>query len=54
MECKNNTCSKLCIKQEIGDNGSFSRIFSRAPANSESCLDACFLGCTNKGEDNQD
>jgi hypothetical protein len=51
-ECKDKTCAKLCIKEEIGsdDNkwGGWSKVFSRAPANSNDCLEACYYGCINK------
>ena len=51
-ECKDKTCTKLCIKEEIGTDdskwGSWSKVFSRAPANSSDCLGACFYGCVNK------
>jgi hypothetical protein len=51
-ECKLQTCSKICIKEELGTDeakwGSWSKVFSRAPAESANCLEACFNGCVNK------
>jgi hypothetical protein len=66
-ECRDKTCGKLCIKEEIGEDSSkwggiffiyqinifyyflgWSKIFSRAPAASNDCLEACFYGCSNK------
>jgi len=29
----------------------WSKYFSRAPADSSSCLDACYFGCSNRKED---
>lgn len=58
-ECREKTCSKLCIKEEIGSDeskwGGWSKVFSRAPANSSDCLEACFYGCSNKmgGDDDK-
>ena len=65
-ECKDKTCSKLCIKEEIGTDESkwgskikilkvaWSKIFSRAPVDSGPCLEACYNGCLNKDEDGDD
>ncbi len=57
-KCKEETCMKLCIKEEIGTDdakwGAWSKVFSRAPANSADCLDACFMGCRGKEEDKSD
>jgi hypothetical protein len=54
-ECKQKTCPKLCIKEEIGAEdskwGAWSKLFSRAPANSSDCLEACFYGCANKSSE---
>lgn len=51
-------CSDLCIKKELGDDdkklGSWSAIFSRAPVNSDKCLEACYYGCLNRVKDNDD
>jgi hypothetical protein len=51
-ECRDKTCAKLCIKEEIGSDeskwGNWSKIFSRAPADSVDCLEACYYGCVNK------
>ena len=51
-ECRDKTCGKLCIKEEIGADeskwGGWSKIFSRAPADSSSCLESCYFGCANK------
>ena len=50
-ECHSNICAKLCIKEEISSDGnkwgSWSKVFSRAPANSSDCLEACYYGCSN-------
>jgi len=57
-ECKEKTCLKLCVKEEIGTDekkwGNWSKIFSRAPAESQECLDACFYGCVNKLSDEKE
>jgi hypothetical protein len=57
-ECRDKTCAKLCIKEEIGTDeskwGEWSKIFSRAPADSSDCLEACYYGCANKLEDGDD
>ena len=56
-ECKNEYCTSLCIKEEIGDedqkHGSWSKMFARAPGThtTETCLAACFLGCKNKSDE---
>jgi hypothetical protein len=51
-ECREKTCSKLCVKEELGTDeskwGNWSKVFSRAPADSADCLEACFTGCINK------
>ena len=51
-ECRDKTCAKLCIKEQVGTDeskwGEWSKVFSRAPANSSDCLEACFYGCANK------
>ena len=56
--CKMEKCSDLCIKKELGDDdkklGSWSAIFSRAPVNSDKCLEACYFGCLNRVKDNDD
>lgn len=31
-----------------------SKYFSRAPADSSPCLEACYIGCNNKGDDGKD
>lgn len=52
--CKNEKCSELCIKKELGDDenkkASWTMWFSRAPVNSDKCLEACFLGCQNRDQ----
>ena len=56
-ECRNDFCSSLCIKDEIGEDehkhGAWSRIFARAPGThtTEDCLAACLTGCKNKGDE---
>lgn len=56
-ECKDEYCSNLCIKHEIGGEEdtkpAWSKFFARAPGlkTSEDCLSACLLGCSNKEED---
>jgi hypothetical protein len=54
-ECREKTCAKLCVKEEIGSDdskwGEWSKVFSRAPADSGACLEACFYGCINKISD---
>lgn len=51
-------CSDLCIKKELGDDetklGKWSAIFSRAPVNSDKCLEACYYGCLNRVNDDDD
>lgn len=51
-ECRNKTCSKLCIKEELGSDdskwGDWSKVLSRAPADSTACLEACYFGCVHK------
>ena len=54
--CKKDYCSKLCIKQELGDEEKkpgWSKFFARAPAqeSSDGCLNACIFGCINKDEE---
>ncbi len=56
-ECMRQDCTKSCIKVKIGNDEvsaggktksliiEWTKFFSRAPADSSSCLDACFLGC---------
>lgn len=57
VKCKKDYCSDLCIKQEIGaedsKKSSWTKFFARAPGTdtSESCLNACILGCSNKEDD---
>jgi hypothetical protein len=59
-ECKTEYCSKLCIKQQLGDDDEkkpeWSKFFARAPsdANSEECLNACIFGCTRKDSEEDD
>eukprot|EP00347_Sterkiella_histriomuscorum_P020227 403338601 len=56
--CKMENCSDLCIKKELGDDdkklGSWSALFSRAPVNSDKCLEACYFGCMNRVKDDDD
>ena len=56
-ECREKTCAKLCIKEELGTDeskwGKWSKVFSRAPADSADCLDACYTGCMNKIPSNE-
>lgn len=51
-------CSDLCIKKELGDDdkklGSWSALFSRAPVNSDKCLEACYFGCMNRVKEEDD
>lgn len=51
-ECRDKTCAKLCIKEELGTDdskwGNWSKVLSRAPADSNLCLEACYFGCSNK------
>lgn len=61
-ECKDEYCSNLCIKHEIGGGGeedtkpAWSKFFARAPGTntSEDCLSACLFGCSNKTEEDDD
>ncbi len=57
-ECKEKACSKLCVKEEIGTDdskwGNWSKVLSRAPADSSNCLESCYFGCDNKAENNND
>lgn len=60
-KCKNEYCSDLCIKQEIGSEDDekkpgWTRFFARAPGidTSESCFEACLFGCSNKDEEDDD
>ena len=45
-------CTELCIKKELGDDdnkkASWTMYFSRAPINSDSCIEACYHGCVNR------
>ena len=56
--CLRDFCSHLCVKQNIIDDDKHSKFywtkflfldwtkfFSRAPADSMNCLDACYIGC---------
>lgn len=55
--CLRKDCTKVCVKVKIGNDEvsaggkinikilEWTKFFSRAPADSASCLDACFLGC---------
>ncbi len=57
QECKKDFCSDLCIKDVLGDDedkkGKWTTLFSRAPMNSDLCLEACIAGCGQKEpEDN--
>ena len=53
--CREEKCSELCIKRELGEDdekkGKWTRYFSRAPKNSDTCMEACFYGCTNRHPD---
>ena len=55
-ECKKETCGKVCIKSELGEDeklGSWSSFFARAPKDSDECFSACYHGCNFK-EDEDD
>lgn len=51
-------CTELCIKKELGDDenkkASWTMYFSRAPINSDSCIEACYLGCVNRVKEDDD
>ena len=57
-ECRDKTCAKLCIKEEIGTDdskwGQWSKVLSRAPADSSDCLESCYYGCSNKVTEEND
>lgn len=51
-------CTELCIKKELGEDdnkkGSWTMLFSRAPVNSDKCIEACYFGCLNRVKDEGD
>jgi hypothetical protein len=51
-------CTELCIKKELGDDdnkkASWTMLFSRAPVNSDNCIEACYYGCLNRAKDGGD
>eukprot|EP01017_Pseudomicrothorax_dubius_P034551 TRINITY_DN4754_c0_g1_i1.p1 TRINITY_DN4754_c0_g1~~TRINITY_DN4754_c0_g1_i1.p1 ORF type:complete len:110 (+),score=27.80 TRINITY_DN4754_c0_g1_i1:54-383(+) len=57
-DCKLKSCAELCIKDNLGDDsvklGAWSKLFSRAPTDSHQCLNACYYGCNNKEEEEDD
>ena len=58
QECKDEGCSELCIKDELGEDddkkGKWTTLFARAPIKSDDCLEACFAGCQNKVDEDDD
>ena len=54
-ECQKEFCPDLCIKDELGEDddkkGAWTSFFARAPVKSDDCLEACYAGCTNIGDD---
>ena len=56
--CKQDFCASLCIKDELGEDddkkGKLSMWFARAPIKSDDCLDACYAGCQNMPQDDDD
>jgi hypothetical protein len=53
--CKIEKCTEVCIKRELGEDenkkGSWSMLLSRAPVNSDKCIEACYYGCLNRVKD---
>mmetsp|Transcript_66209 Transcript_66209/g.76852 ORF Transcript_66209/g.76852 Transcript_66209/m.76852 type:complete len:97 (-) Transcript_66209:181-471(-) len=58
-KCKAETCTSLCIKSELGEDeknnlGTWSKWLARAPKDSGFCLSACYFGCNNKEDGDDD
>lgn len=55
--CKMEKCSELCIKKELGEDdnkkGSWTMLFSRAPVNSDKCIESCYYGCLNRVKESE-
>lgn len=47
--CRSEKCTEVCIRRELGEDesklGSWSKYFSRAPTDADSCIEACYKGC---------
>lgn len=56
-ECKNDFCDSLCIKDVLGEDddkkAGWTKIFARAPMNSDNCLESCVYGCSKKEFDDE-
>ena len=55
QECKDEFCGSLCIKDALGEDddkkGKWTTLFARAPMDSDQCLSACYTGCQNMVQD---
>ena len=49
---------EVCIKKELGDDdskkGKWTMLFSRAPVNSDKCMESCYYGCIHRVKDVDD
>mmetsp|Transcript_3823 Transcript_3823/g.3270 ORF Transcript_3823/g.3270 Transcript_3823/m.3270 type:complete len:93 (+) Transcript_3823:40-318(+) len=58
QKCKTEDCASKCIKAELGDDnqqlGGWSKFFARAPTDPTECLNACYFGCNNRADGDDD
>lgn len=51
-------CTELCIKKELGEDenkkAGWTMYLSRAPLNSDKCITACYFGCINRVQDDDE
>lgn len=51
-------CTEVCIKKELGDDDNkkagWTRFFSRAPTDSDACIEACYYGCLQRVKEDDD